>query len=232
MMPSLRRAPAVAVLVLSAGVAFPALSCLRKGPPRQRCAANLKKIGIACQLYAAGHGGVFPGCHDTLFADDYIRDPKVFECPVRRRNHPEEMEEEEGWDLPMPNKAESYLVVSGLRADDPPEYVLDFDEEWNHDGRGINVLYVGGNVEWVTDIAGFHVKLEKQQAELTAAGRKMEVPRPWWSEYPDRPAYVGRPAKEVSPSTILTALAATGGIAAIVLGGLVVRAAYRRDEER
>jgi len=81
-----------------------------------------------------------------------------------------------------------YVYVSGLRADDPPGYVLAFDDEWNHDGAGVNVCFIDGRrVKRMLDIGEVHELLAKQEKELAAKGRKMKMLRPAWSSWPDPP---------------------------------------------
>jgi len=77
-----------------------------------------------------------------------------------------------------------YVYVSGLGAYDHPDYVLVFDDEWNHDGYGVNVAGIAGRVEWMT-ISRLHELLAKQEKELAAQGRKMKLLRPAWSAWPD-----------------------------------------------
>jgi len=120
-----------------------------------------------------------------------------------------------------------YVYVSGLRADDPPGYVLAFDDEWNHDGAGVHVLFVSSNGEWTHDIKALHEQLAKQEKELAAKGRKMKLLRPAWSSWPDpppdpRPWYARRGGRAVL----------VGAIAALVVALPLIIRTVRRGRKR
>lgn len=100
----------------------------------------------------------------------------------------------------IPPENISYCYVAGLRADDPPHYILAFDEKGNHKGDGRNVLFVSRHVVWVfeeypyqlsPEEIGFVIReggypqvmdmrvvrqlLKKQEEELKAQGREMKI---------------------------------------------------------
>jgi len=187
----------------------------RERKRRANCMSNLKQIVYACDLYAKDNGGVFPPDLAALHGD-YIRYPALYVCPT--------VVQEGGVSRPRSDSflpdAVCYCYVSGLRASDDKEYVLAFDEEWNHRHEGIIVARVGGQVSWERDIEGSHARLDKQRAALAAEGRTMKVIRPTWSRWPDRPAYPVRPWHE-RPGPILglvaLALAIIGGAVALVV---------------
>jgi hypothetical protein len=150
-----------------------------------RCASNLKRIVYACHLYSTDNSEKLPQDLGSLFPR-YIRDSTVYICPAVRGRLRAYEGPEAGR---IPDRHISYCYVSGLKATDRPDYVLAFDEEWNHDGRGIYVLRVGGSVEWVADIKRLHEELRRQADELRAKGRGMQLLRPSWSRHPGRPVY-------------------------------------------
>lgn len=146
---------------------------------RTACTSNLKQIGYALHLYWADHGEAFPENLPVLFEKDYLKDRKVFICPTARehvaRFTPGETFTEEHM---------SYCYVSGVRADDEPWFIASFDVESNHEGDGVNLLFVGGNVQWRGDFDWLHDQLARQKREMEAQGRKMKIIRPGWSEPP------------------------------------------------
>ena len=73
----------------------------------------------------------------------------------------------------------------GVRADDDPCFIAVFEVESNHSKhRGVNVLFVGGNVGWRNDFDWLHDQLARQERKMEAQGRKMKIIRPGWSEPP------------------------------------------------
>jgi len=61
----------VAVVVILAGLAFPAVTSLLKGGHQARCVGNLKQISAASAAYAGDHAGDFPpNAKGTGFAKD------------------------------------------------------------------------------------------------------------------------------------------------------------------
>jgi len=158
--------------------------------PRRRvrspCTSNIKQITYACHLFAGDNREAFPSDLGALYPA-YISDASIFICPNSRApvekctaNYPGAVTDENM----------SYCYVSGLTAADDPGYVLAFDEEWNHGGKGVVYACIGGQVAWQGDIAEFHKWLARQEAELAAKGRKIKVLRPLWSTWPARPAYL------------------------------------------
>jgi len=122
-----------------------------------------------------------------------------------------------------------YVYVSGLTVDDPGDYVVAFDDEWNHNGDGVNVFYMGCKIEWTHDIKALHEQLAKQEKELAAQGRKMKLVRPAWSSWPDPPAG-GHPLWGPRPwyrKRSVRAVAVGAFAAAAVVLVLVVRAVRR-----
>jgi len=196
----------------------------RERARRANCTSILKQIVYACDLYAKDNAGAFPPDFAYLFGD-YISDSQLFVCPtVASEGHAPKR----GGGRFVPENV-CYCYVSGLRASDDKEYVLAFDEEWNHRGEGIIVAHVGGQVSWTCDIDAFHARLDEQRAALAAEGRTMKVIRPTWSRWPERPAYLVRPWHE-RPGP----LAGIAALALVILGGAVAlivrqRRAAKRD---
>ena len=174
-----------AFLVVVGVLSIAGLSRTRRPEParRAKCASNLKQISYACHLYATDNSEKLPQNLGGLFPK-YVSDATVFRSPAVQHRFEAYAGAKVSW---IPDKHVTYCYVYGLEATDPPGYVLAFDEEWNHDGRGIHVLHMGINVEWVTDIKRFHEELRRQAEELKAQGRSMRIIRPSWSRWPERP---------------------------------------------
>jgi hypothetical protein len=128
-----------------------------------------------------------------------------------------------------------YVFVSGLLGGDPPDYVVAFDDEWNHDGDGVNVASIGGRCYWTDDIKALHEKLAKQDKELAAQGREMKLLRPAWSAWSD-PSVSSDPRAGPWPwyrrrngSAVLVG-ASVGFVAALVMAVVMFSRRRRRGQ--
>jgi len=177
------------------------VAATRETHGRRMCRSSLcNAINYGCHLYASDFGDVFPPDLATLYPD-FVSDGKVFLCPGVRKATPVEhapnfSHDKAGRDLDyrravFGNTHTDFVYVSGLRPSDPKHYVLAFEDEWNHDSQGVNVLRSGGYApsdrDWWPDIKALHEKLARQEKELAAQGRKMKILRPAWSSWPDPP---------------------------------------------
>ncbi len=186
------------------------------------CANNLKQVGSACLLYAKDHEGSFPA-EPALLLGEHLEDGQPFVCPSRL----EQLKAIRGGaDLRSLPEARSYVYVAGLRRDDPAEYVLAFDEEWNHYGTRVNVLRVDGSAGAKTKAGALQADLDGQAAALKTKGREMKVVRPAWSRHPDAPEGYFTPWT-VRP-LLLTFLVMAAVCALAVAVELVVAYLYRR----
>jgi prepilin-type N-terminal cleavage/methylation domain-containing protein len=144
----------VAVLGMS-----PFVQKARERAYQATCANNLRRIGVALYQYALDHNNTFPACANlnelmaalTDAKSLYAEDPSIFLCPNRRQR--------EAGPGENPGAKISYMYASGLRADSAPGEPLLADRAEgqalsktdNHGRRGINVLYVNGEVKWQTE---------------------------------------------------------------------------------
>ncbi|MHC4507034.1 MAG: hypothetical protein ACYTFI_27420 [Planctomycetota bacterium] len=180
--------PVVILLVLGIAVVAVAWACERA--KRRECRQTLRVLGYVLYLYSKDFGGPFPPTLADTYMDT-IQDGKLFLCPSATKATPVEDEPHFFSAKYTPrmfgDTHTDYVYVSGLRATDPPVYVLAFDDEWNHDGDGVYVRDIGGIAEW-WEIRTLHEQLALQEEELAAQGRKMKLIRPAWSSWPDPPA--------------------------------------------
>jgi len=185
-------------------------------------------------LYASDSTGVFPPTVGHLYPD-FCSDGKGFVCPSAGKATPVEHDphfsRKDYTPAMFGDTHTDYVYVSGLKASDPAHYVLAFEDEWNHDGDGVNVVRAGGYApsdrDWWPDIKALHEQLARQEKELAAKGRKMKVLRPAWSRYPELP-----PPRRwySSPGGRAVAIGAFAAVAVAL--ALVVRTVSRGRERR
>ena len=118
---------------------------------RPRCASNLKQIGYGVHLYSSDYDDESPESLPILYETGYLTDHKVFVCRLAADQVVPFIEGE-----PFTEDNVSYCYVSGVHPTDPAEYIVAFDEEWNHEKNGLNVLYTAGNVQWLADLNRLH----------------------------------------------------------------------------
>jgi hypothetical protein len=200
------------------------MSTMRERRNRIRCMSNLSLIAKACNSHAENHDGLLP---ETLAAlvPTYVNGPTVLACPTVLRAGSIPAPEPGGGTEP---NAVCYCYVAGLKAGDSKDYILAFDEEWNHGGKGMNVLFVGSNVGWHRDIAAVHTQITKQKKELAAQGRTIRIIHPAWSRWPERPEYPVTPLRE---RPLVIALVVGSGIAIAAPAALLVVRRRRRARE-
>ena len=182
----------LAVIFVALGFASVAVARARERARRMACASNLKNgVGYVSHLFAGDHGGHYPPTLGVLYPD-YMGDSRGWLCPSAGKATALADDPDFSRDDYTPamfgDTHTDFVYVSGLRADDPPHYVLAFEDEWNHDGDGVNVLIVSGRVRWMWDIKALHDQLAGQEKELATQRRKMKVLRPAWSSWPDPPS--------------------------------------------
>ncbi|MHC5053476.1 MAG: hypothetical protein ACYTKD_02025 [Planctomycetota bacterium] len=162
---------------------------------RKICLSNLKcPIGYSAHLYSTDfqkRGSPFPPTIGHLFPT-YVNDGECFLCPSAGKATEMVLSPSLSRDNYTPamfgGTHTDYVYVSGLRATDPPEYVLAFDDEWNHGGEGAYAVHIGGQILWLSDFGALHEQLDEQKKELAAQGREMKLLRPAWSSWADPPA--------------------------------------------
>jgi hypothetical protein len=94
------------------------------------CASNLRGIGQGLTIYVDRHSGYPPDLNALVDTGMQTRDQLT--CPLDWRHV--------GEDEP------SYVYVTGLRPDDPANWIVAYDDPGNHPGPTVNVLFLGGQV--------------------------------------------------------------------------------------
>ena len=125
-------------------VAFNLLTSLVKTREQARravCMSNLKQIGLALHMYAMDYDEHFPENLSALYPK-YVSDLKVFICPSR----PGVTKEDVKKDFNI-----CYKYVKGMSELYSDNCLIAYDKKENHKGKGRNVCFVDGHLEWVPE---------------------------------------------------------------------------------
>jgi len=132
----------IAPMGIMAGMLLPAISSAREKARRTACMSNLAQMGKASILYSMDHDEKYPPDLKSLgtimsFANTYV---------CKSSGHkPGDMATVDQWT--------DYILVGNLRASDSARAVLAFCKPESHKGKGTNVLYVDGSVQWLSSTA-------------------------------------------------------------------------------
>ncbi len=210
-----------------------------------RCGSNLKQLGLALQLYTNDHVDRFPPRLADLYRPGYAGDSYLFICPsggqhltpmaVAQRDRP-------GYDT---TRHVSYCYVTGYMATDPGQFIIAFDVETNHDGRGVYVVSIAGGLKWMTDIDKVRAKLKEQAKHMREKrGVELIVRRPSWSSHAGRGGPESRPSRHApeparktsvgsgAPAVLASALAVLAASATCLVVFVGARGGRRRRERR
>ncbi len=173
----------IAIIGILAGILLPVLSRARESARKTQCASNVKQIGMGLIMYANENSEQFPSdsAYDSaspamrglnLLFDTYVSDKRVFNCPsdttVSNATQDENMDTASsstteafdsnecsyGYDRDHTQVDDAGIA---LAADRPPATPSSTASSANHNGRGQNVVYVDGHVEFVnTPLAGWY----------------------------------------------------------------------------
>jgi hypothetical protein len=186
---------AVGVYVCVAGLVALLAFTLDRSRSRSMARPRKERPEIAAALAELKASRRHPSGELDTFVRDYLQDARVLICPTVEKQH---MSAGYWPARASPGEDMAYCYVSGLTQRDPYDWAIAFDEEWSHAREGVNVLHIGGHVEWVTDAEEPIRMLARQTRALGARRRKLTLVRPWWSRNPDPPPFVAPPPPEGS----------------------------------
>ncbi len=173
----------IAIIGMLAGILLPVLSRARESARKTQCMSNVRQIGMGLILYANENSESFPADSAysgsapamrglNLLYDTYISDNKVFNCPsdttvtaatnagmtASTSGGTEAFDSDEssyGYDRSHTQADDADVAIA---ADRPPAGTPDDNtSSANHNGRGQNIVYVDGHVEFVNSpLAGWY----------------------------------------------------------------------------
>jgi prepilin-type processing-associated H-X9-DG protein len=127
---------ALAAPAMATGVLLPALGKSREQAKRVASASNLRQVGMGIVMYASDHQGTLPANLDAI-QKDYIHNPSILHSPMS--NAPT------GEDLVYMGNDQLQLN----RLQNPSALAVAYDSAALMQGKGTNVLFLDGHVEWV-----------------------------------------------------------------------------------
>jgi len=143
----------IAIIGILAAFLTPAVQKAREKARRTGCASNLRQLGIGLHLYASDNDEKFPTTEgaaglDALY-DTYVDALGVFKCPSDGTVTPAD---------PITAANCSYAYDGGLTEVSTSDTAIVSDDDVsdgdstdsNHQDDGVNVLFVGGQVKWIT----------------------------------------------------------------------------------
>ncbi|MCK5654926.1 MAG: DUF1559 domain-containing protein [Candidatus Aureabacteria bacterium] len=139
----------IAIIAILAGMLLPALGRAREQARRVNCLSNLKQIGTSLHIYAQDYNDLFAdaGSDDNLqpLYDSYASSLRIFVCPSTT----DTFSDSTGLLSAGTGSTMSYRYDAGLTATDHSDCALawDFTAD-NHDGDGVNCVYIGSDAKW------------------------------------------------------------------------------------
>ncbi len=141
---------------------------------RTRCAWNLRAIGQVLIPYANDNRGQLPPDLGTLAITEDVTAP-VFTCRATNTSAPANLPADQlkSW----VNANADYIYIGGseklftnsqtvpTQSNIVAQTVLAYEKDENHQGKGMNVLFADGHVEWIT------IDAAHQAVAATLAGR-------------------------------------------------------------
>lgn len=127
----------IPIMAIILAMLLPAIATAREQARRVACASNEKQLALACVIYAQDYDGLLPQSFDQLSKYGVTSD-KLLKCPSD------------------PDAAgSSYeLMLAGRKLNEikePSTTPLVTESPGNHHGRGSNVAYADGHVQWVAE---------------------------------------------------------------------------------
>lgn len=162
----------IGIIGLLAGILLPVLSRAKESARRTQCASNMRQIGMGLIMYANENEDVFPRDTTTvverpamrsfnLLFNTYVSDNRIFKCPsdvtvtnatnagmspATADDSFDQTECSYGYDFTHTQADDAGVA---LASDRPPVNPNAIANSPNHNGRGQNVVYIDGHVEFV-----------------------------------------------------------------------------------
>ena len=136
-------------VLLMVSILLPMFSSSREPQWRRQCARHLQVIGSAVQLYLADYRSYPPDLASAMLHCD--GNGEVLVCPSgNEETAPGQTIAEQAPHLSNPvHCSYIYLGAALTPATAKSETILVIEKLANHEGAGMNVLYVSGRVEWI-----------------------------------------------------------------------------------
>ena len=141
----------VAIIVLLVAILMPSHGGNRRGAERVACAANLRSVGQAIQMYANDHVGDFPDTLEHVVAGGYVPDVRIFLCPCSTNTDTPAQGATRAAiaaDLTTGGHLSYAYVGRGLTVKAGSDTVIAYEHATHHEGKGGNVLFADGHVVW------------------------------------------------------------------------------------
>ncbi len=172
----------IAIIGILAGILLPVLSRARESARKTQCMSNVKQIGMGLIMYANENSESFPSDSAysgsspamrglNLLYDTYVSDSRVFNCTS---DATVTTALNSGMSASTSGGTEAFTSTQcsygydrahtqvddadvALVADRPPATLSSSASTANHNGRGQNVVYIDGHVEFVNSpLAGWY----------------------------------------------------------------------------
>jgi prepilin-type processing-associated H-X9-DG protein len=168
----------IALWVMLSIAAVPAVARARQQAMRVQCASNMRQLSIAIAMYAQDNKGMVPPNLDVLGKYFGPGAAQVHTCPDAAAHGVPP-----ATTTPIARYSYVYIVppvprLAQIRM--PSTVPAIYEPLANHGGRGINVVYWDGHVEWHTGASAQRVlaQLQALQAQAAQAAQRTQAPPP------------------------------------------------------
>lgn len=135
---------------LPVSILLPALNRAREQANRVKCAANMRMLGQAMQMYANSNHGQFPDTLQSLVKFDPSLSGAVFICPSSNKTPSTATSAQTlASDLSGGQHLSYVYVGKGLNENASAAEVLLYEPLENHQREGMNALFADGHVEYL-----------------------------------------------------------------------------------
>jgi prepilin-type N-terminal cleavage/methylation domain-containing protein len=177
----------IAIIAILSGILVPVLAAARESGRRANCASNLRQIGSACRMFSESNDSFYPRVSDEdngsqalgLLHPHFVSDINMFKCPSGTDDTPAL---DSGGLLSGCSYAYAFYDVLS----DENNKVIGADEDvlpassfpkitLNHLGKGANILWNEGKVEWIDSKGDPNQGMTIENPELNTSDRLWEV---------------------------------------------------------